>query len=62
MHYAAHTIDDNTIRDVVESASAHERSVYRRLLGLPVRGRAGDRVDRELARRGIRLPESEAPR
>lgn len=38
---------------VAEAALAHRHSVERRMLGLPVRGRVGQRIDAELAKRGI---------
>ena len=40
------------IEEVAAAAIADPRTVQRRLLGLPVRGRVADRVDSELARRG----------
>jgi hypothetical protein len=49
---AKHTdsrIDDKVIEQLAERASADRRSVIRRLAGLPVRGKAGERIDRALA-------------
>lgn len=48
-------ITDETIREVAASASACERTVFRRLLGLPVRGLAAERVDRVLRERQLLL-------
>jgi hypothetical protein len=42
-------ITDALVSEIVDSAETCERSVLRRLLNLPVRGRAGARVDREIA-------------
>jgi hypothetical protein len=44
------------IISIADAADVHRHSVERRLLGLPVRGRAGRRIDAELARRGIAPP------
>lgn len=41
------------IREIADEALAHERSVERRILGLRVRGRVGERIDAVLIRRGI---------
>jgi hypothetical protein len=38
-------VDDEAIARIAERASADERSVMRRLVGLPVRGKCGRRVD-----------------
>ncbi|MCL2776370.1 MAG: hypothetical protein FWD73_00085 [Polyangiaceae bacterium] len=46
-------IDINIIASVAEAALAHRQTVERRMLGLPVRGRVGRRIDLELTRRGI---------
>ena len=51
-------ITDELIDRIVASTYAHERSVYRRLLGLPVRGRVAGRVDAELQELGL-LPSSQ---
>lgn len=52
-----------TIRQIADAALAHVRSVERRMLGLPVRGRVADRIDAELAKRGLTVHHpSEAPR
>lgn len=39
------TLDDATIARIADRASADPRSVIRRLAGLPVKGRAGARID-----------------
>jgi hypothetical protein len=44
-------ITDELVEEIVEESETCERSVMRRLLGLQVRGRAGERVDREIAAR-----------
>jgi hypothetical protein len=53
------------IAAIADAALAHRHSVERRLLGLPVRGRVGQRIDAELAKRGITpgafLPSTEPP-
>jgi hypothetical protein len=46
-------IDDQVVEDIARAADVDTRSVIRRLAGLPVRGRVGARVDRELALRGF---------
>lgn len=46
-------ITDELLTEIQRDASVAERTVYRRLLGLPVRGRARGRVDRVLAERGV---------
>ncbi|MCL2777973.1 MAG: hypothetical protein FWD73_08210 [Polyangiaceae bacterium] len=43
-------ISDTELRDVAEAARAHERSVLRRVVGLPVRGR----VARDIVKRKLR--------
>ena len=53
MKHKAPRIDDRTVDSIVEEADADRRSVIRRLVGLPVRGRAGARIDRALAALGI---------
>jgi hypothetical protein len=52
---------DEVVADVVIKSGGAERTVYRRLLGLPVRGRVAARVDRALAERGITPPPPAAP-
>lgn len=47
-------IDDDLVADIAREARADERSVLRRLAGLHVRGRAGERIDAALA---VRHPE-----
>jgi len=47
------SITDQTVQTIAERAAADPRSVVRRLAGLPVRGRAGARIDRELQARGL---------
>lgn len=43
-------ISDKDIRWIIQVSGAHERTVYRRIIGLPVRGRhLGARIDRALA-------------
>ena len=42
-------ITDEAIVQIAESAGASELTVMRRLLGLPVRGRVGLRVDEAIA-------------
>ena len=46
-------IDRTTIRELAVSASVDERTIRRRLAGVPVRGIASDRADRALRQRGI---------
>ncbi len=41
------------IATVADKAMCHRQSVERRLLGLPIRGRVGQRIDAELARHGF---------
>jgi hypothetical protein len=45
----AQSITDESIVDMARSAGASELTVMRRLLGLPVRGRVGLRVDEAIA-------------
>ena len=47
-HDALHITDDDIDR-IADRASADRRSVIRRLAGLPVKGRAGARIDAALA-------------
>ena len=42
------------IEAVAEEALAHKQTVERRMLGLRVRGRVGQRIDAALAKRGIK--------
>jgi hypothetical protein len=44
-------ITDALVSELVDRSETCERTVLRRLLDLPVRGRAGARVDREIAAR-----------
>jgi hypothetical protein len=46
-------IDDSTVEEIANAADADKRSVVRRLARLPVKGRAGRRIDRILAARGL---------
>ena len=41
-------VTDALITDIAERASADERSVMRALLALPVRGKAGERIEKVL--------------
>lgn len=43
----------NIITVIADAALAHPRSVERRMLGLPVRGKVSARIDVELSKRGI---------
>ena len=45
------------LTEIARAAVAHEHSVTRRLLGLPVRGSVCARIDAELARRGYVTPD-----
>jgi len=49
-------VTDEFVADVRREADACDPSIYRRLLGLPVRGRTGARIDRVLAARGFVPP------
>ena len=49
-------VDDALVQEVVETTGAHERTVLRRLAGLPVRGAAGRAVDAALRARGFERP------
>jgi len=56
-------LTDETIDTIAEETASHRRTVERRLLGLPVRGRVATRVDAVLAKRGLlnfRAPSSAA--
>jgi hypothetical protein len=46
-------IDDDTLEQVARESETDHRSVLRRIAGLPVKGRAGLRIDRVLAARNI---------
>ncbi|MFO0735749.1 MAG: hypothetical protein U0270_07715 [Labilithrix sp.] len=46
-------ITDDFVEDVAKTIHGDPRSVIRRLAGLPVRGRRGEAIDRELVARGI---------
>lgn len=46
-------LTDAEIAVISARASVTTTTVYRRLLGLPVRGRAGERCDRAIAELGI---------
>jgi hypothetical protein len=52
-------VDDALVAAVARDADVDERSVIRRLAGLPVRGRAGRRIDRALQAREIAQIEGE---
>lgn len=55
MHDAQCTppVTDALVDEVATATYADPRSVVRRLAGLPVRGRRGEAIDRELETRGI---------
>jgi hypothetical protein len=55
MHDAQCTprVNDDLVEDVAKATYADPRSVVRRLAGLPVRGRRGEAIDRELVARGL---------
>jgi hypothetical protein len=42
-------IDDRLVEIIASKADVDQRSVIRRLAGLPVRGRTGNRIDRVIA-------------
>jgi len=46
-------VDDATIDEVAREVRTTERTVMRRLLGLPVRGRVGIEIDLALSERGL---------
>lgn len=50
MKHDGRSIDDATVRKIADLAEVDPRSVLRRLVGLPVRGRTGVRVDRCIAK------------
>lgn len=43
------TLTDEDVRRLADDAGVDRKSVERRLLGLPVKGRAGERADRAIA-------------
>ncbi len=47
-HQELRAIDDAIVAALAREADVDERTVIRRLAGLPVRGRAGRRIDRAL--------------
>jgi len=64
MQHAQHPnpaqVTDAFVADVARAADADIRSVVRRLAGLPVRGRAGRRIDAVIAKRRSSAP-NDAP-
>lgn len=42
------------IEIVANAAAAHPLTVRKRMLGLPVRGKVGERIDAELAKHGVK--------
>ena len=48
MKHSAPRVDDALVDRVAQEADTDRRSVIRRLAGLPVRGRAGRRIDQVL--------------
>lgn len=56
-------ITDDLVATIVREADACEPSVYRRMLGLRVKGRPGTRIDRALEARGFApITANEAPK
>lgn len=54
---------DAIVNEIAEEADADPRTVIRALAGLPVRGRAGKRVEQALKKRGlIREPQVRSQR
>lgn len=53
-------VSDEFVDEIATLADTDRRSVIRRLAGLSVKGRAGMRIDRVLASRGV-LPPSQPP-
>jgi hypothetical protein len=57
------TVDEETVAAIAAEAEVDARSVWKRLAGGKVRGRAGARIDRVIAARfAERIPESDPPR
>ena len=54
-------ITDATIEDIAAEALSHTRTVERRLLRLPVKGKVAERVDAALVRRGLIRSDCTAP-
>jgi hypothetical protein len=52
-------ITDDDVAYVREDTGAADQSIYRRALGLPVRGRVVTRIDRALEELGIVCPDVE---
>jgi hypothetical protein len=50
-------IDEQLLREAQRRTDAHQVTIMRRMLGLPVRGRVAARVDRVLAELGVAVPE-----
>ena len=46
-------LDEQTVREIAVEADVDERTLLKRIVGLPVRGRTGRRIDAVLARRGL---------
>ena len=61
MKQDASGIDDELIERIARDADADPRSVVRRLAGLPVRGRAGRRIDGVISKAVARAPQASAP-
>lgn len=56
------SINDETIEEVAAEACVHPRTIERRLLRLPIKGRAlTERADAALARRGLIRRDSNPP-
>ncbi len=47
-------VTDEIVEVVAEKAHANEKTIYRRLLGLPVRGSVGRRIDFVLEELGLK--------
>ena len=54
-------ITDALITKIQVATHAHSRTVMRRMLGLPVRGKVAERVDEELGKVGCERPTTKAP-
>ncbi|MGA7120006.1 MAG: hypothetical protein WBY94_07915 [Polyangiaceae bacterium] len=50
---ARRKLDEKTVREIAVEADVDERTLLKRLVGLPVRGRTGRRIDAVLARKGL---------